>query len=129
MPVLPDFTTTHQWARELKRRSIRTHICVQFRIPDEDPVLVGYYNGEKMEMTAADAVGAVLDHNDPLGLEIVVPRTIDPGEITRTYPAPRVTGWRYFPAAKGKPPFCRCKYCNRGEIRAQRLIREIDSTD
>jgi hypothetical protein len=26
MPVLPNFATTHQWARELKRRGIRTFI-------------------------------------------------------------------------------------------------------
>jgi hypothetical protein len=125
MPVVPNFTTTHQWARELKRWSIGTLICVQFRVPDEDPVLVGKYNGEKLEMTAAEALGAVLEHTDPMGLEVVIPRKIAPKEITRTYLAPRVTGWRYYPAAKGKRP-CHCKWCNRGEIRAQRLIREED---
>jgi len=124
MPVLPDFATTHQWARELKRRPIRAHICVQFRIPDEDRVLVGKYNGEKLEMTAAEAVDSVRVHTDPIGLEVLIPRKIKPGEITRTYAAPRVTGWRYYPEAKGRPPFCHCKWCNRGEIRAQRLIPE-----
>lgn len=124
MPVLPDFSTTHQWARELKRRSIKTLICVQFRIPDEDPVLVGPFNGEKLRMTAAEAVRTVLIHTDPRGLEVLIPRKIDPREIMRTYLAPRVTGWRYYPEAKGRPPFCRCKWCNRGEIRAQRIIRE-----
>jgi hypothetical protein len=124
MPVLPDFSTTHQWARELKRRPIRAHICVQFRISDEDRVFVGRYNGEKLEMTAAEAVSTVRAHADPMGLEILIPRKIDPGEITGTYPAPRVTGWRYYPEAKGKTPFCHCKFCNRGEIRAQRLIQE-----
>jgi len=124
MPVLPNFATSHQWARELKRRRIKTLVCVQFKIPDGDSVFVGKYNGEKLEMTAADAVAAVLRHTDPMGLEVVIPRKIDSREITRTYLAPRVTGWRYYPAAKGKPPFCHCKWCNRGEIRAQRLIRE-----
>jgi hypothetical protein len=124
MPVLPNFTTTHQWARELKRRSIRTLLCIQFNISDEEPVLVGKYNGEKLEMTAAEAFGTILDHTDPMGLEVIIPRKISPKEITRMYLAPRITGWRYYPAAKGKPPFCHCKWCNRGEIRAQRLIRE-----
>ena len=124
MPVLPNFTSTHQWARELKRRPIRSFICVQFRISDEDSVLVGKYNGEKVEMTAAEAVSVVQTHTDPMGLEVLIPRKINPKEITRTYLAPRVTGWRYYPAAKGRPPFCHCKWCNRGEIRAQRLIRE-----
>lgn len=124
MPVLPNFESTHQWARELKRRPIRSLICVQFRIPDKDAVLVGKYNGEKLEMTAAEAVQTVLTHTDPMGLEVLIPRKINAKEITRTYPAPRVTGWRYYPAAKGKQPFCHCKWCNQGEIRAQRLIRE-----
>jgi hypothetical protein len=123
MPVTPNFATTHQWARELKRRIIGTLICVQFRIPDDDPVLVGPYNGERLEMTAAEAVRAVLTHIDPMGLEVLVPRKIGRREITRTYLAPRVTGWRYYPKAKGKPPFCHCKWCNRGEIRAKRLIK------
>jgi hypothetical protein len=124
MPVVPNFSTTHQWARELRRRPIRTLLCVQFNVPDEEQVLVGKYDGEKLEMTAAEAVSAILDHADPMGLEIVIPRKITAKEITRTYLAPRITGWRYYPAAKGKPPFCHCKWCNRGEIRAQRLIRE-----
>lgn len=124
MPVLPNFAITHQWARELKRRPIRSLICVQFRIPDKDLVLVGPYNREKLEMTAAEAVRAVLTHTDPMGLEVIVPRKINTKEITRTYLAPRVTGWRYYPTAKGKPPYCHCRWCNRGEIRAQRLIKE-----
>jgi hypothetical protein len=123
-PVVPNFATTHQWSRELKRRGIRTLICVQFKIPDEHLVLVGAYNGEKLEMTAAEALDAVLKHTDPMGLEVVIPRKITAREITRTYLAPQTTGWRYYPTAKGKRPFCHCKWCNRGEIRAKRIIRE-----
>lgn len=126
VPVLPNFTTTHQWARELKRRGVRTLICVQFRVPNDELVLVGKYNGEKLEMTASEAAVTFLAHTDPMGLEVVVPRKITPKEIARTYLAPRVTGWRYYPEAKGKKPFCHCKFCNRGEIRAQRLIRDED---
>ena len=29
-----------------------------------------------------------------------------PKEITGTYLAPRIAGWRYYPDAKGKEPFC-----------------------
>ena len=126
MPVIPDFATTHQWARELKRRGIRTLICVQFKIADEESVLVGKYNGEKLEMKASEALGAVLHHTDPMGLEVIIPRKITASEITRTYLAPRISGWRFYPSAKGKPPFCHCKWCNRGEIRASRIIREDD---
>lgn len=54
-PVVPNFAVTHQWARELKRRGMKTLICVQFRIPDAEHVFVGPYNGEKRKMTAAEA--------------------------------------------------------------------------
>jgi hypothetical protein len=123
-PVVPNFATTHQWARELKRRGIKTLLCVQFKIPDEDLVLIGKYNGEKQKLTASEALDAVLHRSDPMGLEVVIPRRITAREITRTYPAPHITGWRYYPNAKGKPPFCHCKWCNRGEIRAGRIMRE-----
>jgi hypothetical protein len=124
VPVMTDFASTHQWARELKRRGVRTLICVQFRIPNDELVWVGKYNGEKLEMAACEAAGAFLAHSGPMGFEVVVPRKIMPKEIARVYLAPRVTGWRYYPEAKGRKPFCRCKFCNRGEIRAQRLIRD-----
>ncbi|HEX4004598.1 MAG TPA: hypothetical protein VHX60_00335 [Acidobacteriaceae bacterium] len=123
-PVVPNFSTTHQWSRELKRRGIRTFVCIQFKIPDKEYVLVGRYNGEKSGMTAGEALGVILNHTDPMGLEVIIPRGITAGEITRAYLSPRTTGWRYYPAAKGKPPFCHCKWCNRGEIRASRIIRE-----
>ena len=97
---------------------------MQFKIPNSESVLVGKYNGEKLEMTASEAASAFLKHTDPMGLEVIIPRRIVPKEITSTYLAPRTTGWRYYPEAKGKPPFCHCKFCNRGEIRSQRLIRE-----
>ena len=124
VPIVQDYARTHQWARELKRRGVRTLICVQFKIPNGESVWVGKYNGEKLEMTASEAAAAVLTHADPMGLEVIIPRKIMPKEITRTYLAPRITGWRYYPDAKGKKPFCHCKVCNRGEIRAKRLTRQ-----
>lgn len=125
-PVTKTFSVTHQWARELRRKGVRSFVCVQFRIPDDELVSVGMYNGEKLVMTAAESVATVESHTAPMGLEVLLSRKILPVEITRIYPAPKITGWRYYPAAKGKKPFCHCRYCNRGEIRAQRLIREED---
>lgn len=122
MPVTKDFSITHQWSRELKRGGARALICVQFRVSDDDVVLVGIFNGGKIKMTAAEAVGTIAAHTAPMGLEVVFERKILPKEITRIYAAPKLTGWRYYPAAKGKQPFCFCRYCNRGEIRSQRLI-------
>jgi len=122
VPVVPNHATTHQWARELKRWGARTLVCVHFKIPDDELVLAGKYNVEKVKMTAPEAAAAFLAHTGPQGLEVIVPRKIIPKEISRTYLAPRLTGWRYYPEAKGRKP-CHCKFCNRGEIRAQRLIR------
>lgn len=124
VPVVQDHSLTHQWARELKRGGARTLICIQFRIPNAEAVLVGKYNCEKLKLTASTAVAEFLRHKDPMGLEVIIPRKILPREITGTYLAPRITGWRYSPEAKGGKPFCRCKFCNRGEIKAKRLIQE-----
>jgi hypothetical protein len=124
IPVSKDFSVTHQWSRELKRTGVRTLICVQFRVPDEETVTLGRYNGEKISMTAAESVATVSEHTAPMGLEVVIKRRILPQEISRIYPAPKIMGWRYSPEAKGKKPFCHCRFCNRGEIRAQRLIRK-----
>jgi len=124
MPVTKNFSVTHQWSRELKRKGARALICIQFRVSDDDEVSVGMYNGKKMKMTAAEAVGTIAVHSAPMGLEVIFGRKITPREITRIYAAPKITGWRYYPAAKGKQPFCHCRFCNRGEIRAQRLIKE-----
>jgi hypothetical protein len=123
-PVLNDFAVSHQWARELKRSGVKVQVCVQFRVPDDESVLIGKYNGEKITMSAAEAVSTAMLHTAPFGLEIVIPRKVTPDKVMRVYPAPRLIGWRYYPEAKGKKPFCHCKYCNRGEINAQRLIRD-----
>jgi len=120
-PVLRDFAMTHQWSRELRRSGKRHLACVQFRIPDQDAVLIGTYNGEKLTMEAAAAVATVIAHQQPIGLEVLVLASVKPSQIMRVYPAPRLVGWRYHPKAKGTRP-CHCSYCNRGEIRAQRLI-------
>lgn len=122
-PVTMDFSLTHQWARELKRTGVRTLVCVQFKIEDTEMVSIGRYNGEKIFMTAAEALTAVADHVDPMGLEVILKRRVEAKEIVRIYPAPKVVGWRYYPGAKGRQP-CHCRFCNRGEIKASRLIRD-----
>lgn len=55
VPVVPNYATTHQWARELKRSGVRTLICVQFKIPNNESVFIGKFNGEKLKMMASEA--------------------------------------------------------------------------
>ena len=122
-PVLKDFQVSHQWLRELKNKGIRTIGALQFRIPDEEEVLVGRYNEEPLAVTAAQAVRVFMEHSTGLGLQILVLRRIEPKEITRSYVPRQIIGWRYHPDAHGKPPFCGCDYCQRGLIK-NRKIRE-----
>jgi len=74
--------------------------------------------------TAAEAAKIFHEHRDGLGLEVIVPKSLPKSSITRVYLPSQVLGWRIQPEAKGKKPFCGCRYCNRGEINAYRVITE-----
>jgi len=117
-PVLQNYYLSHQWLRELKRQGIRTISAVQFRLADDTPVKVGRYNEAHLDLTAAEAVRIFMDHTDGLGLEVMIPGSIDPRAITRTYTPDQITGWRYYPEAhsSGRKP-CGCAYCLRGQIK------------
>ncbi|MFN8096173.1 MAG: type I methionyl aminopeptidase [Vicinamibacteria bacterium] len=52
---------------------------------------------------------------------LLVPRRVEAAEVQAVRAVNRVVGWRYYPEAKGRKPFCSCRSCNRGEIRAKRL--------
>jgi hypothetical protein len=121
-PVLQDYYQSHQWLRELKRRGIRTMSAVQFRLADDTVVKVGRYNEPHLEVTAAEAVRIFMNHTDGLGLEVLIPYTISPKEITRIYTPDQVVGWRYYPEShsEGRKP-CGCSYCQRGQIKNRKL--------
>ena len=120
-PVLPDFQVSHQWLRELKNKGIRTIGALQFKIPDKEVVLVGRFSEEPMAATAAQAVRFFREHVSGLGLQVLVLRRIEPKEITRSYVPTQIVGWRYFPEAHGKPPFCGCEFCQRGLIKNRKI--------
>jgi hypothetical protein len=115
VPVTRSFYASHQWLRELKRRNRGPIAGVYFRIPDGEQVYVGHYNEHHQWMTAAEAVSLFSRADDPFGWEIIIPRRIDAIDIHRVRKLPQVVGWRYSTKAKGKPPFCNCQFCNRGE--------------
>ena len=122
LPVTQNFVISHQWLRELKRRGFRTAVGIYFGIPDNESVWAGRYNEKKEELTASEAAG-VLMREEILGYEVVIPRSIKAGEIASIRRLPQVIGWRYYPESHGRPPFCGCSYCQRGNIKS-RKIRE-----
>lgn len=69
-----------------------------------------------IKTTAADAAKLFGE-----GLKVIVPRRLPPLVITRIYLPRQTVGWRFSPESKGKPPFCGCQYCNRGQINAYRV--------
>lgn len=124
-PVLPSYTVTHQWLRELARQhGPRGLVGVYLRLPDDEPVTVGHYNdsdGPK-RVTAAEAVRVVAGLDDPRGWEVFVPRKVPRGEVHRIREVRQVTGWRYFPDSHGTTP-CTCWGCRvNGGYGSQRLL-------
>jgi len=126
-PVLQDFQISHQWLRELKNRGIRTIGALQFKIPDDEEVLVGRYNEEPLRVTAARAAKVFREHVSGLGLQVLVLRRIEAREISGAYVPTQIVGWRYHPDAHGKPPFCGCSYCQRGLIKNRKIREKYDA--
>lgn len=127
MPVLKNFMVSHQWLRELKRGGGRTLCAVHFRIPDGETVLMGHYSKEQVEVTAAQAAHAIMHAEDPLGMQIIVPRGIAPKEIHAIRSVPQVVGWRYFPGAHARKP-CGCPYCqSRGAFKSRKIREEFEA--
>lgn len=121
-PVLPSYTLTHGWARELKRQGATALAAVTFRVADDEPVLASHFSQKPIAMTAAEATGIILAAEDARGYEIMLTRRIRPWEIVRIQPLPRAVGWRYWPQAHGQPMrMCDCPMCTpRGEVKAKR---------
>jgi len=124
VPVARDYFRTHQWLRELKRSNIRSVHAVQFALPPNTKVRIGRYNEAHIDVTAAEAAGIFQQHESGLGLEVIVLHGIASKSISRIYTLSQVIGWRFYPEAKGRQPFCRCLYCNRGQVNARKIIDE-----
>lgn len=126
MAVVPDFMVTFQWTRELARGQ-RRFVAVQFRITDDEPVLFGHYADDHIEITAAAAVGAILEGGTAQGFEVLIPRGISVSEIMHIREAPRV-GWRHLPDNHQQPgrALCPCPFCRtRGSPKEARLRRSL----
>lgn len=75
-------------------------------------------------MTAVEA-SARLRNERLLGYEVIIPRSVLACEVMAIRSLPHI-GWRFFPAAKGNPPLCQCRFCNRGEIKNKRMRDRLD---
>jgi hypothetical protein len=125
MPVLPSFTLTYQRVRELRRWHPGVLVAVHLRLPDDEPVTVRRYGAPPREVTAAQAIAAVRELDDPRGYEVFVPRAITTAEVRRLRDVPQGVGWWYQPAAHGRRP-CPCPACQpRGGYGAARLRRRF----
>src|SRR5262249_812417 len=113
-PVSRYYFRTHQWLRELKRRGTKSMHAVQFDLPARTMVLIGRFQQDHIPVTAAEAAKIFDEHKDALGLEVIVPHRVPKSAIRRIYVPSQVLGWRFYPEAKHRKPFCGCKYCNRG---------------
>ena len=123
MPVLPSYTVTHQWVRELRRWHPGVLVAVHLRLPADETVTVGHYGTTAAEVTAAGAVGVIRGLDDPRGYEVFVPRATAAAEIRRVRAVPQGVGWRYKPDAHGRRP-CPCPGCRvRGGYGAARVGR------
>lgn len=122
MPMLADYYSTHQWARELKRRGQRAMLAISFRVDDSERVLVGVYNRPHQAMSASEAVKTLIAAEDRLGYEVIVPRAISAREIRAIRSVPHALGWRFYPAAHGRHA-CMCDWCSRGDINRRRIMR------
>ena len=127
LPVLPSYTLTHSWSREMTRWRTTTLSAVTFRVPDDELVLAHHYNKPLRQMTAAEAAGMISALPDPRGYEIILGRRIERQEIVRVRPLPKAIGWRYSPEAKGRPAIaCDCPMClPRGEVNARRFRERV----
>jgi hypothetical protein len=120
LPVTPNFLVSHQWVRELKRRGFKVAVGVYFRVSGEEQVWAGKYNEAKVQMSAAHAT-AQLRHEQTLGFEVILPRSVQASDIETIKALPQKLGWRYFPGAHERGIFCGCEYCQRGSIKSRRI--------
>jgi hypothetical protein len=125
-PVLPSFTLTHQWTREILKWKRQPMIGVYFRVRDDEVVRFGRYGHVQRTLPASRAVAEIRKQADPRGFQIVIDRVIRSNEIVRITPLRGVVGWRHKPDAHGKKP-CGCPGCvGRGEPGGKKLRLRYD---
>jgi hypothetical protein len=120
MPVLPDYYTSHQWLRELKRWGPGPFVAIYFRLHDDELVGCGPFWEAHRCVPVAEAVRLFRQQSETQGWEILVPRSIASRELHKVQALSQVLGWRYHPNAHARP-WCNCPACvSRGEFNASK---------
>jgi len=138
MPVIPGFYATHQWVREIKQyKSGNNIIAVYFKIPDNEIVFCGKYNGQLIKVNATEAHKKFLELDDKMGFQVVIDRKILKNEITKIKAIPQIVGWRHFPQSHDRKR-CLCPAClTKGSFNSKKykklefkkLFKELQKTD
>ncbi len=108
MPLVPDFSVTYQWVRELRRWHGERIVAVHFVLPSDEELLVGRYNAAHERLPLREAVRRVLA--EPLGSEIVVPRSVRRREVMGIRDVTQLVGWTEVPEPKSNFD-CLCQAC------------------
>ncbi len=130
-PVLPNYTITHQWTREVMKWRRQPLVGVYFRVPDDEVIEFGHFNGGRklLKVPASIAAGAVRRAADARGFEIILRRPIERKEITRIASVRGVVGWRHTPDAHLRK-LCGCPACvGRGEPGGRKLRERYERGD
>jgi hypothetical protein len=108
MPLLPDFSVTYQWLRELRRWHGERMVAAHFLLSGDEHVFVGRYNAVHARLSLRDAVRRVIE--EPLGNEIVVTRSIRRREVLGIRTLTQRVGWTEVPEPGAKFD-CLCMAC------------------
>lgn len=108
MPVLSDFSVTHQWLRELRRWHGEKMVAVHLVLARGEPVLVGRYGKPHARLPLGEAIARV--KAEPAGAEIVVPRSITAREVVGIREVTQLVGWTAVPSGE-RTIDCVCIAC------------------
>ncbi|MFE1169614.1 HEAT repeat domain-containing protein [Nocardiopsis sp. NPDC058789] len=122
-PVLPSYTVTHQWLRELTgHHGPRGLIGVYLTLSDDEPVTVGHFDdsdGPRL-VDAAEAVRVVAGLREPRGWEVFVPRPVARREVHRIREVRRLSETRPHPRRAPIPIELVADACDRRDTVALR---------
>ncbi|MFE9246505.1 HEAT repeat domain-containing protein [Nocardiopsis sp. NPDC006938] len=122
-PVLPSYTVTHQWLRELTgHHGPRGLVGVYLTLADEQPVTVGHYDDSDgpRRMGAAEAVRIVAGLPEPRGWEVFIPRRVGRSEVHRIREVRRLAETRPHPRDAPLPIDLVADACERRDTAALR---------